>query len=111
MKNQEQTKYQIDARITKGLTITLEPKKIKNNCKLIGIDIPYHETKISNRNNISILTIGCGHNSHVQYIIKDCFDINYLNTTSNEYIPYEFKELIINAHSLTKPIIIKELLN
>ena len=110
MKNQEQRKHLIDIKITNGLSMTLDQKKIKKNCKLMNIDIPHYETKISTRNNLSIITIGFDHNNCIQYEVKDYFNINELNNMNKEFIPDEVKELILKAYSLTKPLTLKDLI-
>jgi hypothetical protein len=96
--------------LTNGLSITLDQKKIKKNCKLIGIDIPHYETKISLRNNISIVTMSSGINNCIQYEVKDCFNSNELNNMNNRFVPKEMKDYILKAHSITKHLTLQDLL-
>ena len=99
---QPKRKYFIDIRITTGLNITLDQKKIKNNCKYIGIELPNNESRISIRKNLSILTISCRSNNYVQYEINGNFNINELYNMNDDFIPFELKPLISQAYELTQ---------
>lgn len=99
---QPKRKYLIDIRIITGLNLTIDQKKIKKNCKLLDIDMSYSPSKISTRNNISILTVGSDYNNHIQFEVKHNLDINELNKVDEKIIPDNIKSIITRAYKLTQ---------
>lgn len=107
---QPKRKYLIDYKIIDGLNLTIDQNKIRKNCKLLDIDMSNSPSKISKRNNISILTVGYGNNRHLQYEVKHNFNIDKLNSISPDSIPHQIKPLILQAHQLTQNDVFKDLI-
>ena len=103
MKNntQQMEGYLIDTKITKGLHVTIDPEKIKRNCEYYEIDLSNSPSKISKRNNISILTMGIGNNQLIQFKVQWNLNIKRFNKIDSDIMPNEIKLVIVEAYKLT----------
>jgi hypothetical protein len=101
--------YIADMKIIKGLFITLDPEKINRNCEYFEIDMSNCSTKISKRNNISILTLGFENNRFIQFQVKWNLNIKELKELNNNFISNEIKFMILEAHKLTQVKTLKAL--
>ncbi|OGS70994.1 MAG: hypothetical protein A3F91_11245 [Flavobacteria bacterium RIFCSPLOWO2_12_FULL_35_11] len=94
--------YIADMKIIKGLFITIDPEKIKTNCEYFEINMSNSPSKISKRNNISILTLGFENNQFIQFQVKWNLNIKELNKLDYDYITNEIKSMILEAYKLTQ---------
>jgi hypothetical protein len=103
--------YIADKKIIKGLYITIDPEKIMRNCEHFEIDMSNSKSKISKRNNISILTLGFENNQFIQFQIKWNLNIKELIKINNDFISIEIKAMILDAYKLTQVKTLRDLIS
>jgi len=92
-------------KITNGLYITMNQNKVKRNCKLYDLCMKdslgiQHNTKISKRGNIAIISIQVNTNIIIQYKIASELNLNGLDNIQNDLLPKEIKNIVIDSHQL-----------
>jgi len=72
MKNNTQqiNNYLADTKITKGLYLTIDREKIKENLKNFKLKLPINSVNITKRNKISIITLRTTSKKLIQFNLK-----------------------------------------
>jgi hypothetical protein len=100
--------YLIDGIVIDGLYFTADFKRVTANCKNFDIEIeePKSEnivsTKVSKRDNISILTLKFDSENQVQYLIGNDMKPNKLCSIPEEELSTDFKDMIMQAYNMTQ---------
>lgn len=94
--------YISDKKIIKGLYITIDSEKIKRNCEHFEIDMSNCPSKISKRNNISILTLGFENNQFIQFQVKWNLNIKEFKKLDCDFISNEIKFMDLEAYMLAQ---------
>ncbi len=100
--------YLIDGIVIDGLYFTTDFKKVTANCKNFDIEIdqPKSEnivsTKVSKRDNISILTLKFDSENQAQYLIGNDMKPNKLYSIPENELSTDFKDMIMQAYNMTQ---------
>jgi len=94
--------YIADTKITKGLYITTDSKKVAKNCKNFKLKKPINLLNIAKKDKIAIITVRTPNKKYIQFNVKWTFNIKEIGKINNEYICNDVKLMILEAHKLTQ---------
>lgn len=99
--------YKIDETIVDGLYATFDFDKINENIKNFEIEVENPSEnmlvqKMSKREEMCIITILFTENEQVQYIVCPDLNVPDLNEMSENEMPQEFKNMILEGYEISK---------